>query len=141
MAIGQANIYNFVTFNDIDGNHTIGTRTRVCFKTSLLDSTILGSEDYIVTIDELSIIQSLQSEECVYLIIALNVEEVLDCTTLGIAITLWNLVTLQPVAATLLGEEQHRLVHCCRIDILGKVLITGAGTLGTNTTASLLTEL
>ena len=94
-----------------------------------------------MVVDELCIIQSLQAEECIHLVIALDVEEVLDGTTLGIAVALRNLVTLQPVAAALLGEEQHGLVHGSRIDILGEVLITGTGTLRTYSTTSLLTEL
>ena len=94
-----------------------------------------------MVVDELCIIQSLQAEECIHLVIALDVEEVLDGTTLGIAVALWNLVTLQPVTAALLGEEQHGLVHGSRIDILSEVLITGTGTLRTYSTTSLLTEL
>ena len=140
VTIGQANIYYLISFYDIDGNHTIGTWTGVSLQASLLHGTILGSEDYIVAVDELCVIQSLQSEECIHLVIALYVEEVLDGTTLRVAVALWNLVALQPVAAALLGEEQHGLVHGGWIDILGEVLVASAGTLGTNAAASLLTE-
>ena len=73
-----------------------------------------------MAVDELSVVQAFETEECIHLVIAL--------------------VTLQPVAAALLGEEQHGLVHGGWIDILGEVLVASAGSLGTYTTASLLTE-
>ena len=94
-----------------------------------------------MAVDELSVIQASEAEECIHLVIVLDVEEILDGTALGVAVTLRNLVALQPVAATLLGEEQHGLVHGSRIDILGEVLITGTGSLRTYSTTSLLTEL
>ena len=141
MTICQTNIYHLIALYDVDSNHTVGTWTGICLQTSLLHRTILGSEDYIMVVDELSIIQTSQTEESIHLVIALNIEEVLDSTTLGIAVTLRNLVALQPVAAALLGEEQHSLVHGSRIDILGEVLITGTGSLRTYSTTSLLTEL
>ena len=141
MTICQTNIYYLIALYDVDSNHTVGTWTGICLQTGLLHGTVLGSEDYIMVVDELCIIQSLQAEECIHLVIALDVEEVLDGTALGVAVALRNLVTLQPVAAALLGEEQHGLVHGSRIDILGEVLITGTGSLRTYSTTSLLTEL
>ena len=141
MTVCQTNIYHLIALHNVDSNHTVGTWTGICLQTGLLHSTVLGSEYNVMVVDELCIIQSLQAEECIHLVIALDVEEVLDGTTLGIAVALRNLVTLQPVAAALLGKEQHGLVHGSRIDILGEVLITGTGTLRTYSTTSLLTEL
>ena len=92
-------------------------------------------------VDELGIVQTTQAEECVHLVIALDVEEVLDGTSLRVAVALRNLIALEPVATSLLGEEEHRLVHSSWIDVLGEVLVTGTSALGTNTTTSLLTEL
>ena len=94
-----------------------------------------------MVVDELCIIQTSQAEESVHLVIALNIEQVLDSSSLRIAVTLWNLIALEPVAASLLREEQHGLVHGSRIDELREVLITCAGTFGTYSTSCLLTEL
>ena len=88
MTICQTNIYHLIALYNVDSNHTIGTWTGICLQTGLLHGTILGSEDYIMVVDELCIIQSLQAEECIHLVIALDVEEVLDGTTLGIAVAL-----------------------------------------------------
>ena len=82
MTIGQTNIYNLVSLYDIDSDHTVGTRARVCFQTSLLDCTILGSKYHIMVVDEFCIIQTSQAEECVHLVIALNIEQVLDGASL-----------------------------------------------------------
>ena len=141
MTIGQANIYYLIAFYDVDGYHTVGTWTGVCFQAGLLHRTILGSEYYVMAVDELSVVQASEAEECIHLVIALDVEEVLDGTTLGVAVALRNLVTLQPIASSLLGEEEHRLVHGGRINILGEVLVACTGTFGTYSTTCLLAEL
>ncbi len=91
-------------------------------------------------IDELCVVEALQTEEGIHLVVVLDVEEVLDGTSLGVAVALGNLITLEPVATSLLGEEEHRLVHGGGIDVLGEVLVAGACSLGAYASTSLLTE-
>ena len=50
-------------------------------------------------------------------------------------------VALLPVAATLLGEEEQRVVHRGGIDILGEVVVAVTGCLGTYAASTLLVEL
>ena len=94
-----------------------------------------------MTVDELGIVQTSETEERIHLVIAVDIEKVLDGTALRVAVALRNLVTLQPIASSLLGKEEHRLVHGGRINILGEVLVACAGTFGTYSTTCLLTEL
>ena len=141
MAICETNAYHLVALKNIDGIHTIGTWTAISLKTGLLDDTILGCKYNIVAVNKFLVIQILYSQHCIDGIVSLDVEQVLYCPTLRVLGALGNLIALEPVAPTLLGEEQQRVVHCGRIYIFGEVLVTGMGTLTAHSTTALLAEL
>ena len=92
-------------------------------------------------IDKLRIIEVLDAQYSIDGIIWFNVQHVLDSTTLRVLVTLGNLITLLPVAASLLGKEEQRVMHRGRIDILREVVVTMACSLGTNASPALFMEL
>ena len=141
VAIGQTDAHHLVAFQDIDGIDTIGSRTAVGLETGLLDDTVLGGENHEVGVEELRIVEVLDAQYGIDGIIGLDVEQVLDGTSLGVLGSLGNLVALEPVAAALLGEEEQRVVHRGGIDILGEVGIAGLGSLAAHTATALLAEL
>ena len=73
--------------------------------------------------------QCCQTKDSIDGIIAFNIEHILYSATLTVAVSLRNFKALQPVAASLLREEEHRLMHGCRINELCKVLFAMTGTL------------
>ena len=141
MTIGQTNAYHLVTLVDVNGTDTGGTHVLILVETCLLDDTLLGGKYHIVGLQELFVVEVLDAQNCIDGIIRLNVEHILDGATLGVLVALGNLVTLLPVATALLGEEQQRVVHGGGIDILGKVVVTMTGSLGTYASTALLVEL
>ena len=68
-----------------------------------------------MTVDELGIVQTSETEESIHLVIAVDIEEVLDGTALRVAVALRNLIALQPVATSLLGEEEHSVKSLSRV--------------------------
>ena len=89
-------------------------------------------------VHELSITrQVLHADESIDAVTGLDVEEVLQGTALSVLSALGDLVDLEPVAAAHLGEEQHRLVHRSRVDVLDEVFVTRITTLSTDTATSL----
>ena len=77
-------------------------------------------------LDKLFVVKSAQAQKSVYRIIRLDVEHILYSTSLEILVALGYFVTLKPITTSLACKEQHGLVHCCRIDVLGKVLLACA---------------
>ena len=71
----------------------------------------------------------------------LDVEHILDSAALGVLVALGDLVALLPVAASLLGEEEQRVVHRGRIDIFCEVVVAMTGSLGAHAATTLLVEL
>ena len=89
-------------------------------------------------VHELSITrQVLHADEGIDAVARLDVEEVLQGTALSVLSALGDLVDLEPIAATHLGEEQHRLVHRSRVDVLDEVFVARITTLSTDTATSL----
>src|SRR5574344_772577 len=140
MTICQTNRNHLITIKDIDSNNTIGTRAAIFLKTSFFNYTILGTEHDIMVLKEFRIIEFLNSQECVHIIIRLNIKHILYSTTLRVFSTLRYFINFQPIATSLLCEEEHRIVHRCRINIFGEVLITCLSTFATNATSTLLFE-
>ena len=67
--------------------------------------------------------------ECVHLIVGINVEHVLDGTSLRVLGTLGDFIYLEPIATSLLREENHRIVHGGHIDVLYEVGLTSVASL------------
>ena len=89
-------------------------------------------------VHELSITcQVLHADEGIDAVACLDVEEVLQGTALSVLSALGDLVDLEPIAAAHLGEEQHRLVHRSRVDVLNEVFVTRITPLSTDTATSL----
>ena len=131
MTIGQAYVDHLITVEDVDSLHTIGARAGVFLQRGLLDDTILCGEDDIVAVDKVLVLQatSTQTQGHVHRIIGIDVEQILDSTSLRRLVALRDVVAVEPVAAALLCEEEHRLVHGGGIDILREVLLTRMGSL------------
>ena len=72
---------------------------------------------------EVGILELADVEAYAHGIVALQVKHVLNGAALGIACALGYVVHLEPIAASLLGEEEKRVVHGGGIYILGKVLL------------------
>ena len=111
------------------------------FEQRLLDDTVLRTEEHIVTIDKFRIIQVLHTQVSRYHIVCINVQQVLDGTSLRSLVAFWNFIHLEPVALTLLRKEQKRVVHSSRIDMFDKVFVTGFTSLRAYTATVLRTEL
>ena len=89
-------------------------------------------------VHELSITrQVFHADEGIDAVACLDVEEVLQGTTLGILSPFGDLIYLEPIATPHLGEEQHRLVHRGRVDVLDEVFVARITTLSTDTATSL----
>ena len=70
-------------------------------------------------------------------VVALDIEDILDCAPLGVACRLGDLKDAEPVAATPVGEEEEVGVIGCAVDKLDEVLVLRARTLGTGAAAIL----
>ena len=81
--------------------------------------------------------QVLHSDEGIDTVSSFDIQQVLQGTTLGVLCSFGDLIDLQPIAATHLREEQHRLVHRRRVDVFDEVFIARITTLGTDTATSL----
>ena len=141
MAVSQANAYHLVVVKHVYGYHAVGTRTTVRLKTCLLYQALLGGEHHIMAVDELFVVKTAaQTQERLYAVVALYVQQVLYGSSLRVLSTFGYLVTLQPVTTSLVREEHHGVVHRGRIDVLRKIIVTAVGALAANSTARLLTE-
>ena len=94
-----------------------------------------------MAVDKVFVVKTSQPQECTDAVVTFDIEQVLYCPTLRVFRSFRYLIALQPVAATLLGEEHHRVVHGGRIDELCEILFTAVGTLAADTTTGLLAEL
>ena len=95
-----------------------------------------------MAVDKLLVVQaSAQTEESLYAVVALDVEQVLYGTAFRVLCAFGNFVAFKPVATPLVGEEHHRIVHRRRIDILRKVVVTAVCALAAHSAAGLLAEL
>ena len=92
-------------------------------------------------LEELFVVEVLNAQYSIDSVVGLDVQHILDSTALRVLVALRNLIALLPVAATLLGEEEQCVVHSGRIDILGEVVVTMAGSFGSDTSTTLLVEL
>ena len=89
-------------------------------------------------VHELSVsCEILHTDEGIDSVSRLDAQEILQCTTLGILSTFGDLIYLEPVATPHLGEEEHRLVHRSRIDVLDEIFVSCIATLSTYTATSL----
>ena len=72
----------FISISNCDRDDTVCTRTRVRLKRSLLDDTLLGSEDNVIVVYILLILEVLHVKICLDLIVRLYVDHILDRTAL-----------------------------------------------------------
>lgn len=70
-------------------------------------------------------------------VVALDIEDILDRTTLGVACRLRDLEDAEPVAAAPVGEEEEVGVIGRAVDKLDEVLVLSPRTLGTGAAAIL----
>ena len=141
VAVCQLHADHAVSFVNFQGDDTIGTGTGVLREAGLLDDTPLGTEEDIVVGTELGITQLADAEACLHLVVGLKLQHVLDGTSLVALAPLGKFVYLQPVAAALLREEHHRVVHGTDIHALDEVAIARAAALSSYSTTALGTEL
>ena len=141
LAIGQCHTNQTVALTQTKCDNTIRTWTAIRLQCGLLHQTILSSEDEVVVVHIFLIIEVLDMNECTHLVSLLDIDHVLECTTLRLAVALWNIVNLNPIETTLLGEEHHGRVHIRLVYILDEVLIACSTCFSTYSTTTLLTEL
>ena len=82
-----------------------------------------------MAVDEFLVIKILHAQICSNSIIGVNIQKVLDSSSLRSFVAFRYFVNLQPVTLTFLCKEQHSVMHCGRIDMFNEVLITGFATL------------
>ena len=140
-AIRQADANNAIVLTDRDSIHAIRARTRIFRETRFLDDAVLCTEEHIVTITELRIIQFLDMQAGVDGIVRINVQHILNRTPLGVLRAFWNFIHLEPETFSLCSKEKHRVVHGCRVDILDEILIARCASPTSNTAASLSAEI
>ena len=90
---------------------------------------------------EVGIIKVLDLDKCVDLVVGIDIDHILYRTTFRYSSTFGYIIYLNPVAASLLGEEENVIVHCSRIDVLYEVLIACVTALNAYATTVLCTEL
>ena len=90
---------------------------------------------------ECRIRKALHTDKRVHAVILVNLEQVLDGASLRVLRTLGNLIYLQPVATSLLGEEEHVVVVGGGVDVFDEVLVACRASLRTHTSAVLCAEL
>ena len=139
--VGQCHAHHAVVFTDVDGIHAVGTRTGVVGQQGLLDDTLSGTEDDKVALAEVGISQLAYVQAGIDGVVGLDVEHVLNGASLGVLCAFGQFIHLQPVAASLCREEEHRVVHRGRIDVFDEVSFACAATLGTHSAAALCAEL
>ncbi|HJJ47005.1 MAG TPA: SPFH domain-containing protein [Methanocorpusculum sp.] len=91
--------------------------------------------------NKLCVVQTLHIDKGTHIVALLYINKVLYSASLRLLIALWNLINLQPIQTSTLGEEHHCGVHRSRVYIFDKVLITTVRSACAYATASLLTEL
>ena len=93
-----------------------------------------------MAINKLRIFQTLHTQVCSYIIVRVNIQQILNSTSLRILRSLRYFIYFQPIALAFLCKEHHRIVHGSRINMFYKVFITGLRTFRTYTTTILCTE-
>ena len=94
-----------------------------------------------MTVNEVCVRKVLHTQICIYSIIRINIQQVLNSTSLGILGTFRDFIYFKPITLTLLSKEHHGIVHGCRIYVFNEVCIAGICTLGAYSTTVLSTEL
>ena len=93
-----------------------------------------------MAVEELTVVEVLDTQYGIDGIVRLDVEQVLYRPTLRVLRSLGYFIALEPVAPALLCEEQQRIVHGGGIYILGEVLIASVRALASHSTTALLAE-
>ena len=140
-AARELRLEQLVALADDNRVDAVLTRTRVGLELRLLDDALFRAHDDVVAVHVVGIVQTLDVDVGAHLVVGLNLDDVLDGAALRAARALGNLVDLEPVAAALLREEEHRVVHRGRIDVLDEVLVARGAPLGTPAAAVLRTVL
>ena len=141
LAVGQRNAYQFVALAQAERDNTVRTRVGVRLQRGLLHQAVLGSEDEVMRVDILLVVQALHIDERTHFIALLQVNHVLDSAALALLVALGYLIHFQPVEASHLGEEHHRGVHRRLVYILDEVLVARGRSLRADTAAGLRAEL
>ena len=90
---------------------------------------------------EVGVIEVLNLDKCIDLVVGIDIDHILYRTTLRYASTFGYIIYLNPVATSLLGEEENIIVHCGGIDILYEVFIASVAALDSYASTVLCTEL
>ena len=85
--------------------------------------------------------QLADAEAGAHTIARLNLQQVLYGASLVGLVALGNIIDFQPVAASAVREEQHGVVHRCRIDLVDEVIVARSTGLHPYSTAALCLEL
>ena len=125
VTICHSNFNNTIVFTNSYGVDTILARTGILFKQGLFNHTFPCAEQHIMAIDKFSVFQTFHTKVGSYIIIRINVQQVLNGTSFRVFRTFRNLVYFQPITFSLLSKKHHSVVHCSRINMLNKILVTG----------------
>ena len=67
-------------------------------------------------VDKFGVVKSFDGNDGVDSVVCVDIEQILNCASLGVLCAFRNLVYLQPVAAALAGEEDDVAVHRGGVD-------------------------
>ena len=140
VSVGESDADDAVALEDIDSVDAVGPGPAVGLEAGLLDDAVLRGEHNIVGVEKFLVVELLDAEHGIDLIVGLNVQEVLDGTTFRVLVAFRNLVALLPIAASLLCEEEQRVMHRGRIDILCEVVVAMTRSFGADAATSLGVE-
>ena len=141
LAICQTHADDTVVFTNRNGIDPIGTRTGILLQAGFLDDTVLRAEHHIMRTAEFRIVQVLDTQANIDSVIRVDIQHILNGTSLRVLGTFRYLIYFHPETATFLREEEHRVVHGCRVDILDEILIARCASPTSNTAASLSAEI
>ena len=123
---------------ETDGDDPLGARTGEVSQSRLADHALLGDEIEVMGVDKLLVGgEVLDPQDGGDAVVALDIEDILDRTSLGVACRLGDLEDAEPVAATPVGKEEEVGVIGGTVDKLDEVLVLGPRTLGTGAAAIL----
>ena len=130
-----------VVLADVDGVDAICADSAVFRQTGLLDDALLGAEDHEVALAELRVAKLADAEASADSIARFDVEHVLDGSSFALLVAVGNVIDLEPVAASAVGEEEHRVVHRGGIDLLDEVVVARRACFDADAAAALCLEL
>ena len=99
-AVGKGNTYESIAFTQSDGVDTIGARTAVRLQGGLLHQAVARSEDEVVVLHVIGIVESFDVDESADFVALFEVDDVLNGASFGLAVAFGQVIDFLPIEAT-----------------------------------------